>query len=200
MNILTRSIKWTLRAWPILILAIILFLHLKLISQFGFDLPKTNKFFTLVTQIIGGILIIYSINSNIGVLKNINLHDLISNYFKDFPLTKNKNIYTCTAPVECTDSCSMKATATRKPISIEKKIEYLQEQITELRTNLDDEVKILTNNIYKNTQQLQSKINKTNSALKTVENKIETMSFDGIKIQLFGILLMIYGAFTSYMT
>ena len=46
---------------------------------------------------------------------------------------------------------------------------------------------------------LNAKINETKKALGQIETKLEEVSIGGLRIQLFGVLLIIYGAFTSFL-
>jgi hypothetical protein len=45
---------------------------------------------------------------------------------------------------------------------------------------------------------MNAKIQDANSALRNLESKMDEVSTGGIKVQLFGVLLMVYGAIAGY--
>jgi hypothetical protein len=86
---LLRLIKWVWRAWPILVIGFLFCAHLLLLNYFSQWADFINKTAALVSQLVGGLLILYSIDSNIGVIKQKSLFSVLANYIKEFPLIKS---------------------------------------------------------------------------------------------------------------
>ena len=187
-----RLLKWFWRAWPVIIILVVFNIHLTLISYFGFC--ETNKLIALITQLVGGCFILYSIDSNIGIIQNKNLVDIFFEYIKAFPLIKRPVVLgPFTVGANC--SASIEVAVTQNPKTIEDTLKYLQKQITENKIDTERRIKSLDKTI---NQKIGSNQNETKSALLEIETKMEKVSIGGIKVQIFGILLMVYGAITSY--
>ena len=192
-----RRLKYLWLAWPAWIIVALGFVHFLLIVEFGLDPQFTNKTMALLTQLAGGAAILYTIDSNIGIFSKKNLRAVFAKYLREWPRKK-------TIDVELTgisagiSSMVGKATFTRNPTSVEEKIAYLQEQINWVKEELELETKGIKEQIERQSKELRTEIQKTKSVLASIESNMDKFSTGGIKIQLFGISLMIYGAVSGY--
>jgi hypothetical protein len=198
MRIALRLFKWSWRAWPALILIALIYIHLLLIYYFCLNVSTTNKTISLISQLVGGLLILYSIDSNIGIIKEKNLFAVFINYLKEFPLIKRSPVVINGRGAAMAVGGKAKFTVGRNPQTINEKLEYLQEQINEVKRNLEQESRELNEKIERKSKEMNAQIQKTKTALHNIESKIEEVSIGGIKAQLFGVLLMIYGAISGY--
>ncbi len=135
-----KLIKWILRGWPVLIIVFLFFLQLALINCFGLNAKTINKTISLFAQIIGGLLVIYSIDSNIGIIKGKNLKEELISYIKEFPLFKKSVVMSEHVSISSKSATSIKAIVVRNPKTIDEKIDYLQEQIEEIKKELNQNV------------------------------------------------------------
>ncbi len=147
---------------------------------------------------VGGLLILYSIDSNIGVIKQKSLLTVLAAYFKEFPLIKKSVTLEVQGFANATSFGKAKITVGRNPNSIEEKIEYLQDQINEIKHDLEQETKELNEKIDRQSKEMGTQIQETKSALRNLESKMDEVSTGGVKVQLFGVLLMVYGAIADY--
>ncbi len=202
MQTILRLIKWLWRAWPVLIPLAIVCVHLLLIYYFGLNARVTNKTISLFSQLGGGLLVLYSINSNIGIMKGKNIFSSLANYvivyFSEFPLFKKSTVIELQATSMSISGGKAKATVVRNPKFIEEKIEYLQEQINEVRVELEREAKELTAITDRLSHAISAQTQETTSALRTIETKIDNVSIGNIEYQLFGVFLIIYGSVSGY--
>jgi hypothetical protein len=198
MSTILRLIKWSWRAWPVIILLILLFFHLSLIHYFCLNAGTTNKSIALISQITGGLLVLYSIDSNIGVLKGKSLFEMFTNYLREFPLTRRSVVIEAQAGSYGISGAKARPKVARKPKSIEEQLEYLQEQINEVRRDFEQETKELNQKIDAYSKEMNTKIETTQTVLRTIESKMDEVSIGGIKVQLFGVLLLIYGSISDY--
>jgi len=151
MNNLKAIPRWVLRAWPLLWFLFLVFLHfaflhLPCISEelFCWENGSINKSASLILQVSGGALVIYSIDSNIAVFKGNRLKGEFINYLKEFPLRKKHITLQAESGNFKITGHPVSLTATKNPKSIEEHIEYLQEQINSnllLQQNSDKELK-----------------------------------------------------------
>ncbi len=191
-------LKWIWRSWPGLITLLLITIHFSLIYYFCFDASATHKNISLISQLVGGILILYSIDSNIGILKEKNLLILFSNYLKDFPfITKSYVINVKPGKFTITPG-KAKITVTRNPQNIEEHFTYLQEQINSISTELEQSIEELNEKYTKVSNLVNTQTNENKTLIKKIESQIEDVSIGGLKIQLSGILLVFYGAISGY--
>lgn len=198
MSSFLRLIKWFWKAWPVIVFVPLICIHFVLLDNFPKDIVAINKFISLLTQLIGGLLILYSIDSNIGIIKQKSLIALLTTYLKEFPLFNKPIILEVQGISQATSICKARITVGRNPQSIEEKIQYLQDQINEIRCCLEQDIKDINEKIDRKSKEMGVQIQETKSALRNLESKIDEVSAGGIKIQLFGVLLMVYGAITNY--
>jgi hypothetical protein len=198
MGKMPRLIKWLWRAWPIFITLAIIGIHLLLLTYYPQNKGDIHKIFVFLTQIVGGGLIIYTIDSNIGVFKQKSLCTLLSNYFSEFPLN-NRSI---TSVISCSegsaDSCGLIAKIIQNPQGIDEKIRYLQDQINEIKGDLKKVDKELNEKIAHQSKEMDVQIQEARSALQSLESKMDKVSSGSVTDQLFGVMLMVYSAIVSY--
>jgi hypothetical protein len=200
MQAFTKLLKWLWRAWPFFGILLLIFTRFLLIHYFSFNASSTDKFLSLASQIIGGLFILHSIDSNIGIINNKKLFSIFSNYLREFPLVKRSVVVQANGFSIATASATAKASASRNPTSIEGKLEYLQDQIDTIKRDIELESKELSAKIDRCSNELNIKIQDTKLALEKIDSKIKEVSIGGISEQIFGILLMVYGAISGYVT
>ena len=198
MNKIRRLIIWIWRSWPIIVPVLFIIIHIYIIKWFPANVSEINKTISLFAQIIGGLSILYSIDSNIGIIKKLNLFNLISNYLNEFPLFIKNVTLDIQGSGHAVMSSNADLTTGRNPQTIEEKINYLQEQITNLQRDLKDKTKSLNDKINKETDALKKKIHEILTDIGKVKKQIEDVSIGGIKVQFFGVILIIYGSITGY--
>jgi hypothetical protein len=191
-------IKWLFKMWPVFLPAAFAGLHYIVYTTISSDLSHANKVISLVLQLVGGILVLYSIDSNLGIMNNTSLLSLFLSYIKNFPLIKRS--YTLKA-----DSGTIKMTGHiaklrvgGPTITIDEKIDHLQKQITWLKEDLNDEVKGLKGMVHSVEKKANASISEIRSSIGSIDRKVQELSAGGIKTQIFGVLLMIHGSVSSY--
>lgn len=189
---------WSCRAWPSLIIFVLLCLHLLLIYYFCLNASITNKTIALLLQIVGGLAILYSIDSNMGIIKKKNLLSVFANFLSEFPLLRKTIVIGTVGYSEGASTAKGKGSVGRNPKSIEEKIEYLQEQINWVKRDLEQETKEINEKIDRESSEMKIQIQETKSALQNIGAKMDEISVGSLDVQLFGIFLMIYGAISGY--
>ena len=197
---------WLLKAWPFLLFIPICFVHyllLQLLCLFSW-LPcpnnvEINKLMGLLFQISGGLLILYSIDSNLGHFKNNGLFKIFKDWFKTCPILK-RGTQTITASCVISNSSGSSATirSYKAPETIDEKIAHLQQQIDWAEEDRQEE----NIKIYQRISDVSSKFDKhhqqTNSNLNDLNLKFESVTVGGLKWQVFGFNLLFYSAILSY--
>jgi len=184
--------------WPVLMIALIFFIHNMIITYLPVDREVTNKTVSFFVQVIGGLLVLYSIDSNVGIIKKKNLLDVLVNYLREFPPIQKPS--TCKLQVPITINIDVAGTGAveRNPNTIDEKIAYLQEQIDDLKAQLHRSAGDISNKMEKQRTELLDQIAGTRTKIACIEENLEQVSIGGVKVQLFGVLLIIYGSLTTY--
>ena len=175
--------------WPLLV---ILICH-PIASYF-----LTYKLISLIAQILGGVLVLYSIDSNIQTFNEKNIVAIFKDWLRTNPRNKRSVIVQPQIGSITLTGCRPKLIVGRNPRSIDEKFEFLQEQINELTSEVEYQFKELKIKADRHVKETKGQINDIKSDLDGIELKIKEASIGGIKIQVFGVLLMVYGAFCGY--
>lgn len=200
MRAIKNILKWIWKAWPIIIILPCLIIHYELIHYFEPYADTIHKTIALIVQIVGGLLVLYSIDSNIGIIKDKKLTALFTDYLKSFPLIKKSYVIEAKSGAMSVTGLDAKLKVIRKPKTIEDKLNYLQEQIDSLEKTIDKKAEALDSKIKNISEKLNADVSETKKAIEHIETQIEQVSIGGFKSQLFGLLLLLYGAITSYIT
>jgi hypothetical protein len=189
MQAIIKLLKWLWRAWPFFGILLLILTRFLLIYYFSFNASSTDKFLSLASQMIGGFFILHSIDSNIGIINEKKLFSIFSNYLREFPLIKRSVVLQAHSASTATFSSTVNATVSRNPISIEEKLEYLQDQIDTIKRDIELESKELSAKIDRCSNELNIKIQDTRLALGKMDSKIKEGSIGGLNEQIFGVLL-----------
>jgi len=203
-----KYLIWFKQAWPIIYLIPIIIFHYLLLNLpcfnheiLCYDNPSINKLISLILQIIGGLIVIYSIDSNLELFKKKNLFNISIAWFKRCPIRKSKTIEFKLATSKSKNLTStVNVELAKKPETVEDKINDLYEKLKSLeektqKHNINFTKQIAKINDVNNKKQLS-----TSKSLRSIENKLENISIGGLKLQIFGVFLLIYGAILGYLS
>lgn len=203
---LKKYIFWVNQAWPFFLLLPLIFVHYLLLTLpclsdyfLCYDDTSINKLISFILQLLGGLLIVYSIDSNMGLFKNRSLISLSLAWVKRFPGCKPKviQLQTVSAVQRC-EASRVSITTHKAPKTIEEKIDDLYKKLGEHKTETQKDKLNFQSQL-----EAEKKLNQQNQAsnsrvLTDMRNKLENISIGGLKLQLFGVNLLVYGAILSY--
>jgi hypothetical protein len=157
-----------------------------------------NNGIAFVVQVTGGLLVLISIDSNIGILRGSSLDEEFIQYLRSCPLFKRGAVakpgtgnifYTGGRPEVRTRPV---------PKTVEERLDYLQEQFDTLQKQLEKKLKSLNEKIDQKSKEMSASLNALSQSLRKFENCVDQISVGGAKFQFFGVLLLIYGAIINY--
>ncbi len=198
MKTFIRTIKWAWKAWPLWLLIGVAILHYLAHSFFPQSTTSINKSVALACQLVGGALVLLSIDSNLGILRKENLFGAFIAYLKRFPPINLPQQISLSSQLNIKTSVLGELTIGKNPETIEGKLEYLQEQIDELKEKYTKSLIELKTENQKNIQRLQEQINNAQSSVALLENNLDKVSAGGVPVQIFGVLLVVYGSITGH--
>jgi len=208
MRLIRELIKWFYCTfWLIWSLLLIVAVH-KLIllpclgSYVGYtslctDESAINEVYAALIQISGALLVLYSIDSNLGLLKKTDLLSLSLDAFRKFPLLNQTTNVRATATLKWAINGNIKARGCTQPKSVDEHLEFLQIQIDRLKNDLEEQKLELVGqlNEVKDNHSKENNVIKEN--IEVLENKLVNSTIGSLKPQLFGILLVCYGAYLN---
>lgn len=194
-------LQWIAQAWFILVPLIFASIHLLISFICTKDLSFFHQLVALVLKLIGGFLVLWSINSKNGTMLDKSLFDLFMDWIYACPLKSNSLVVQFQAE-PATGSATVSNAEFRNSgnaETIEEKLEYLQKQINYLKKDLNKEVLQVRSQIAMNSKKIDTVVLQTQSSLNSVSKQLQSVSIGGLGRQIFGANLVIYGAIVSFL-
>lgn len=198
MNQIKKLINWLLKAWPFIIVFCISLIHHKVLTLCLPDTAeKTNQVISAFMQIVGGLIVLSTINSNLGLFGKDSLLSKPLNWLKSFPLFRESKVVTGSAHITLPGlTCSAEGHSNRVCNTIEEKLEEAQRQIDEIRKILYRKESELLSKINEVEKKLLDPIYKNQNDINTLNGLLAKTTIGSLNTQVFGVLLVIYGAFS----
>lgn len=195
--ILWRSIpRWLKAAWPVWALLPILAGHYLAVSYLA-DAVKVNKAASSLLQFTGALLVLISIDQNLGLFRGQSLARSVLAWFRAFPIKRPTVVHSATGALSGSSSMVASAAAVLKPSTLEGRIEALEHELKATRVQVRAEVNRLDARIANAQNDLIRSVDQVGSRVDELAQKLTETAVGGIKLQSFGVLLALYGAITG---
>ena len=198
MTKLKQIAKWVWLAWPCIIVLAIGIFHYELYSHHpGFLTPGfLNKLISALLQIFGVAIVIYSIDQNIGMFRQERLATRVLNWLKSCPLFLRKSVTVNISGVAGVGSVSGTATITakRKGNSVTERLDELERRLDECLSIIFEKEGLLNRRIDEVRADVNASLLRYGSEVKALSSLLEQSAVGGVKLQLLGLLFLIYSA------
>ena len=182
-------------AWPVLVPVFFAFIHLCSYLAFDLEWSDINSLVSLIFQVIGGMLVLYSIDSNLELMQKESLLSFIKGRFR----------LTAKPVVLESKSAHVSLKAPRHEIRIgaptntlQGRIDELQRQIDRLKEDLNDAVVNLEKVIKSVDSSSNAKVDNLMEGVSEVKQQLNEITIGGIDAQVFGALLLLHGTVAGY--
>lgn len=192
-----RLVVWLWRAWPIIVMLFLVGLHLAALEYFQAQSATVNKVAGTIMQIVGGLIILHSVDSNLGIFRNQSLFRIIIAWLRDFPVFKRTISLSANLTGSMSLSGSISTLVKRAVTTVEERLAEAERQIVELRADLHAKHQALQTRIEQVKTDLSASITSNQTDLKRLSEQIEKATVGSFKQQAFGVMLAVYGAATS---
>ena len=192
-----RLVIWFWRAWPLLVIAALAFSHWRALACFPAETLLVNKLTGTAMQIVGGLIVLYSVDSNLGLFRNQSLVAAITDWFRECPIFVRPITLTASLTSSSSMSAALPATVIRAGTTIEERLAALEGRFEELRAEIATQNRATHSRIENVKSELSSSIESNQLALRKLYEQVEKATVGGFKQQAFGVMLVIYGAVTS---
>jgi hypothetical protein len=172
--------------------------HLAVINTFPQQSKEINKGFSIAMQVLGGSLVLYSINSTLGLMREESIYRVITKWFRDCPLWSKPKVVEVSVSATANASASLQARVKKGASSLTDRVTELERQVDEAYREMDRKNQTLKELISEVKGQLSTRIGGAESAIRGVEKKLDTTTLSGIKQQVFGVVVAVYGAGLGY--
>ena len=191
-------IRWILKSWPVVVPLSIAVIHYIVYLNSSADFTTINEYISLCLQILGCLIVLFNINSNMGTFKENNIPYKLKEYLKSFPLIKrNVTISVNSIASVCVVSGEATVRVKKNGSSITEKIDEMERRIEELWEQISKTKETLRKESYVIKESLERQIFKLNEEMNDIKMTLKDSIIGGLDLQLFGIGLVIYGACIS---
>ena len=190
-------LPWFLRAWPVLAFIPVGLVHATAHRIFVTDTVLVNKIAGMSLQILGGLLVLYSVNDNLGLFRAQSLKATMIAWFKDFPFVRRPIFMSFGGSLSDGFKASVSATVSSIGVTLEERITELERRLQELQNQLQREILNINSRIQTERAEFQQQIAAVSSNMTDLSKRLEHAAVGGFKLQALGVLLAIYGAITS---
>lgn len=197
LSYLSALISWLLRAWPVLSIAPIAAAHLIAHRLFPVDSVMVNKLTGTILQLIGGLIVLCSVNSNLGLLRGRHFGKIIIDWFRSFPLFRKSVVVNLSGAGCVASSGSARVSVRRVTSTIEERVAEIERQLEEFRQHVSEDFRATSERIAQVHSELSTAVAANATSLNQLSSKLEIATVGGFKQQAFGVLLAVYGAVTS---
>ena len=185
--------NWLMEPWPLHIFPALLSAHLLTLKLFPANSLKINSFSSTLFQLSGGLMILWVLSLNLGIITKSSLFESFSEYLKRFPFIRrsvvlsvaNVNVGWNISPAELKVNPALK--------SLEEKVNFLQKEIGRLENEIIKSKKETKEAIRKTEEKLRAEISSIKSQIEETNSKIKTIFSGGAKWEILGALNVSYG-------
>ncbi|WP_407278456.1 hypothetical protein U5817_19065 [Aromatoleum evansii] len=178
-------------------MAVLGYAHWIALARFPAETVLVNKLTGTAMQIVGGLIVLYSVDSNLGLFRNQSLVATVIAWFRECPIFVRATTISASVTASGSASASISATVIRAGKTIEERFAALEARFEELRSEVATQHREIHSRIEEVKSELSSSIDLNQSALHKLSEQVEKATVGGFKEQAFGVMLVIYGAVTS---
>ncbi|MDB5824590.1 MAG: hypothetical protein JWR21_3294 [Herminiimonas sp.] len=191
---------WVLRSWPPLVVLIIGAVHLMLFYTIGGDWKVPNKIISCAMQIVGGSVVITSINANLGTFRSYGFLTVFGNYWGDRPWRKFPSVATVVeAGVGALTITGHAATITQTK-SLEDRLQELESKIAACFQHIVDREHAIGIRLDAVRNEFAASLVTHGDNLERLSSRVEKSLVEGFPLQSFGVLVASYGVVLGYFT
>jgi hypothetical protein len=207
-NKLTRIVPWFWSSfWPFIILTILFSVHLIYTHTATFDSVYTfvpietfNKLLSLISSVIGFVIVVKSISTNLLVLKGESLIQYFKSKLDKSPLKKRDN--QVIEPVQINGASTMpsptvKGMVSVKPTDIDSLLIYVNHKFKCQEELLKESEEVLKTDLAETNLKLSKEVSERSKQIDFIESKLISIAGSDVDQEIFGILLVLFGSYLN---
>lgn len=195
MNYLQRVWYWLKYPWPLHVYPLLIGIHLGILNYFALYAKVINLWFSTGFQVVGGILILIAIDSNLNIVSNSSIKNSIIKWIKSFPLKPKSYTLEVQGIAQSNSFSNARLSVTPKMSTLEEKIDFLFQEIKRVDEDRQEIRKEFSERVHKSEQKIAELEKSYNFQINEIKSKINAVTIGGIKVEVLGVLCIIYGLF-----
>lgn len=172
-------------------------IHLLALAVFPGGHALVTKVTGTLMQVIGGLIVLHSVDGNLGLFRKQTLISLIKVWLSDFPMIRRSSFVSQKVTAYAKASARVSVSIKRTWHTPEERLVNIERQIEELDSNLRSHETATEQLIAQVQSEFSSSMNLTRRDLHLLSEQLQKATVGGFKQQAFGVLLAIYGAVIS---
>ena len=156
-----------------------------------------NKIIGALLQLIGALSILAGINQNLGTFRNHGLPTLVLKWFHAFPLFKKPTIISSSASIQGRTTITAALRAKKKCMTLEQEIEEIKRDIEDCRNLILEKDRLQNQRLESLRMEVHSSVSGVQVKLDKLSLQVEETTVGGLDLQIFGVILLGYGAILS---
>lgn len=145
-------------------------------------------------QVTGGLVVLYSVNDNLGLFRQKSLLLVFKDWFRDFPMFRRPITFSGNVSVQGNSAVTGVGSIKRNPVTLEERIGELELELTRVREDILTKEAALNNRIDEVKDEMSQAMTKHQTEILQISDNLERTAVGGFKLQGFGVLLALYGA------
>ena len=196
MNYLQEIWRWFIKdPWPLHVCPLLIGIHLVVLNYFTSHTTVINLWFSTGFQVVGGILILLAIDSNLKVVSNSSIKNSIIEWIKSFPLKPKAYSLKVQSIAHSNSFGKARLSVTPKMSTLEDKVDFLFQEIKRLDEDKREIRKEFSERVHKSEQKIAELEKSYNFQINEIKSKINEVAIGSIKLEVLGVLCIIYGLF-----
>jgi chromosome segregation ATPase len=197
MRYVERLLRWAWRAWPVVMLAAIIAAHICVLYALAAPASQVNKITGTVFQVLGGLIVLHSIDGNLGLFRKQSLLSTIASWLREFPRIRPPHVVSAAVGMAGGSSSAFALSARVATTTVEQRLAELERRADEAEKQLRQLQRETEAKLSAVKSELSVSIAGVSASLQDLAAKVEVSALGGLKQQAFGVLLAVYGAFVS---
>lgn len=188
--------EWIQKAFPIAIIILVVIIHI-LICVFVKNSVFVMELFGKALVILGGIVVLISINEDYKKYRNRSMLSAFMEYLKSCPIFKQNHVLNAESGIYAMLTGKVHGFVTHSWSTPDEGFKELERRINELREFTIGVSKATNDDISHLRSELNISYGENKQLIEQVRNLLENKIFDDAKLQFLGVLLVLYGVFVD---
>ncbi len=180
-----------------LLFAFVVTSHVMIVMNITGPKEFSNKIAGTVFQVLGGLIVLISINSNLGLFRRQNLFSTFKAWISEFPQFRTRHVIHAATGHAVGSGSAVGISTNIVGESIEQRIAGLERRLDETNVRVSTLQKEQSERMERMNTSLSNSIASAKSELSDLASKVEAATVGGFKQQVFGVLIAVYGALVS---
>jgi len=181
----------------VIVMTVLAYAHWLAFGRFPSETVMVHKLTGTVMQVVGGLTVLHSVDSNLGLFRKKNLAATVIAWLRECPIVLRTVTASGSATLSVSASASASAAVLREVTTVEERLAELERRMDEFRSEVAGQHRAIRSSIEEVKSELSTSILANQSQLHSMYQKVEKATVGGFKQQAFGVMLVIYGAVTS---